>query len=67
MAAKTSALLAPVGERWWEYRAAHPDVEFYQKDDAHATRAGSAFAAGLIWETIRGDMEKGSTKKRLKP
>ncbi len=58
MAAETSALLAPVGEHWWEYQKAHPDAAFYQKDDAHATRAGSVFAAIEIWNTIREDIQK---------
>lgn len=64
MAEKTSALLAPVGKLWWGYRKAHPDVEFYQKDDAHATKAGSCFAAGQLWTTIREDIERRQRKSQ---
>ena len=58
MAAETKALLAPVGEHWWEYQKAHPDAAFYQKDDAHATREGSVFAAIEIWNAIRENIRK---------
>ena len=58
IARETDALLAPVGERWQAYRAAHPDIEMYADDGAHASPAGSAFAAAVIWETVRDDAEK---------
>ncbi|MBO7404217.1 MAG: hypothetical protein J6V24_04585, partial [Clostridia bacterium] len=57
IAQEIGALLAPVGERWHAYRAAHPDVEMYADDGAHASPAGSAFAASVIWETIRDAAE----------
>ncbi len=58
MAEEHKAVLAPVGERWWEYIHAHPDVEMYDSDGAHASAAGSAFAAQVLWEAIR-EREKG--------
>lgn len=54
-AASVGALLADVGARWQDYRAAHPETEMYYKDGAHASEAGSVFAAGIIWETIRAN------------
>ena len=58
IAAQNDALLAPVGERWQAYRGAHPDTEMYWEDGAHASPAGSAFAASVIWEAVKGDLEK---------
>lgn len=52
------ALLAPVGETWWQYKEAHPDVTMYNEDGQHASPAGSDFAAGIIWETVKGDFLK---------
>ena len=50
------ALLAPVGEGWQSYMLAHPDIEMYFADGAHASPAGSEFAAKLIWQTIERDL-----------
>ncbi len=36
-AEEANALLAPVGELWWEYRKNHPEVEMYAEDNAHAS------------------------------
>ena len=55
VAEEIGALLAPVGERWWDWIKAHPDAEMYDPDGAHASAAGSEFAAAQSWETIRGD------------
>ena len=52
------ALLAPVGEEWWGYMKSWPDLEMYDEDGAHASRAGSDFAAKHIWETIQNDLSK---------
>ena len=52
-AEEANALLAPVGELWWEYRKNHPEVEMYAEDNAHASREGSEFAADCIWNTIK--------------
>ncbi len=60
---ETGALLAPVGERWHAYRAAHPETEMYADDGAHASPAGSAFAAAVIWETIRNAVPKTPDQK----
>ena len=59
MAEEQNALLAPVGEKWWEYLHANPDAEMYNEDGAHASEAGSAFAAGVLWETIRRHADAG--------
>ncbi len=53
VAAEIGALVAPVGENWWEYKKSHPTLELYAEDGGHASPAGSAFAAKYIWETIR--------------
>ena len=58
VAADINALLAPVGEGWWGYIKSWPDLEMYVEDGAHASPAGSDFAAKMIWETIRTDMNK---------
>ncbi len=52
------ALLAPVGESWWSYRQSRPDLEVYADDGAHASPAGSDFAAKCIWEAIREDLHR---------
>ena len=53
MARRLPALLAPVGEEWWKYLHAHPEIEMYAPDGEHASPAGSEFAAKVIWKTIR--------------
>lgn len=55
IALETGALLAPVGKEWWEQMRNRPDAEMYSGDGAHASAAGSDFAAGVIWEEIRRD------------
>ncbi len=55
-AEEIGALLAPVGEYWWDYQKSWPDLEMYYKDGAHASSAGSDFAAKYIWETIFADL-----------
>ena len=57
-AEEANALLAPVGELWWEYRKNHPEVEMYAEDNAHASREGSEFAADCIWNTIKESCEQ---------
>ena len=56
------ALLAPVGEEWWGYTKSWPQLEMYDEDGAHASRAGSDFAAKMIWETIRNDLRMASCR-----
>ena len=58
VAEEIGALLAPVGQQWWGYRASRPDLELYAPDDRHASWAGSDFAAGIIWKTIRSDVRR---------
>ncbi len=55
---ETGALPAMVGAAWWDFRRNHPEPEFYDNDGAHASPAGSGFAAGRIWETIRTDLDR---------
>ena len=57
------AILAPVGEDWWSYMKSWPDLEMYDEDGAHASRAGSDFAAKMIWVEIRNDMHRRSVTK----
>lgn len=56
VADEIDALLAPVGENWWAYMKSWPDIEMYAEDGAHASPAGSDFAAKHIWEAIRKDL-----------
>lgn len=56
VAEENGALLAPVGENWWAYMRSWPQIEMYYEDGAHASAAGSDFAAKYIWETIRQDL-----------
>ena len=57
-AAEIKALLAPVGEKWWDYMRSLPGLELYDADGAHASRAGSDFASKQIWDTIRNDLNQ---------
>ncbi len=52
------ALIAPVVENWWAYKESRPNLEMYNEDGAHVSRAGSDFAAKLIWETILDDLHR---------
>ena len=52
IAGETGALLAPVGQHWWEHIGRFPGIDMYAQDGAHASPAGSDFAAGHIWEVI---------------
>ena len=58
VAREIDALLAPVGENWWGYMKSWPDLEMYDGDSAHASRAGSDFAAKMIWEEIWHDLKR---------
>ena len=50
--------IAPVGENWWTYKESWPNLEMYDEDGAHASYAGSDFAAKLIGETILDDLHR---------
>ena len=52
------ALLAPVGEHWWDYMRSWPQLAMYYEDGAHASAGGSDFAAKYIWDAIRHDLYK---------
>ena len=57
IADKNGAILAPVGEHWWSYIDARPDLELYDEDGAHASRAGTEFAAKIIWTAIEESLK----------
>jgi len=56
VAAENDALLAPVGETWWTYKESRPEIELFEDDGAHASEAGSKYAAKIIWETIEKNL-----------
>ena len=56
IALENDALLAPVGENWWNYKESRPELRIYDPDGEHASVNGSEFAAKYIWETIYGDL-----------
>ena len=58
IAKETGALLAPVGLYWWGSMESRPDLEMYAEDGAHASPAGSDFAAKYIWEEISTDIHR---------
>ena len=58
VAEEIGALVAPVGENWWTYKESWPNLEMYDEDGAHASYAGSDFAAKLIWETVLDDLHR---------
>lgn len=52
MAEKIGAILVPVGEYWRDNAHIHSGIDMYAGDGIHATKAGSQFAAGMIWDMI---------------
>ena len=56
VAERIDALIAPVGENWWDYKRCWPDINLYDADGAHASEAGSDFAAKYIWDAIYHDL-----------
>ena len=56
LAEKYGCLVAPVGEKWWEYIHANPDVDLYFTDRRHASPEGSMLAAKTIFETLKSEM-----------
>ena len=57
-AEEAGALLAPVGELWWDRMRSRPELEMFAADGGHASPVGSDFAAEQIWEAIRPDTER---------
>ena len=51
------AVYAGVGESWWNHMRAFPNVEMYASDGAHASPAGSEYAAKIIWSAIARGLE----------
>jgi len=60
VAGRIGALIAPVGEYWWDHQQNCPAVEMYASDGEHASVSGSEFAAQKIWDTIRSSFERGT-------
>ncbi len=58
IAEEAGALLVPVGEEWWGYRESRPGLEMYAEDGAHASPAGSRFAAAMIAGVITRDLQR---------
>ena len=56
-AERIGALLAPVGENWFDYAKTCPDT-LYAQDGGHASPAGSTFAAKTIWTVIKNDLHQ---------
>lgn len=57
IAEEIGALLAPVGEYWWDYAKAHPETEMYKRDGSHASDAAHELAAQIIYETIKENIQ----------
>lgn len=57
IASEIGALLAPVGEYWWDYSKAHPELDMYYVDGGHASIHGSRLAAKVLHDTIKADMD----------
>ena len=65
MAEQLGAVLAPVGEEWWQYKQAHPETEMYTSDGEHASETGSRLAAEILLRVIlEHDAGKGLTADR---
>lgn len=58
IAEETGSLLAHVGDNWCDYIKSWPDLEMYDEDGAHASPAGSDFAAKMIQAEIYHDLCK---------
>lgn len=63
IAEETGSLLAHVGDEWWGYMHNWLDLEMYDEDGAHASPAGSDFAAKMIESEILRDLHG---KERLR-
>lgn len=50
--------IAPVGDVWQQTRRENPDTELFYTDGEHASPAGSALAARVIFETVFPDIKK---------
>ena len=58
IAEETGSLLSHVGDNWRDYMRSWPDLEMYDEDGAHASPAGSDFAAKMIQYEIYHDLCK---------
>lgn len=58
LAHEESARLAPIGEIWSAVLNAHPDIELYHTDGAHAGPYGDFLIAAVLCKTIFGDVSE---------
>ena len=63
IAEETGALVAHVGDAWWDYKDSYPELEMYAEDGEHASPAGSDFAAKMIETAIRDDLFRKSMQE----
>ena len=64
IAEETGSLLAHVGDEWWGYMHSWPELEMYADDGAHASPAGSDFAAKMIESEILHDLHRKETMRK---
>jgi hypothetical protein len=64
IAEETGSLLAHVGDEWWGYMRSWPELEMYADDGAHASPAGSDFAAKMIESEILHDLHRKETMRK---
>ena len=65
IAEETGSLLAHVGDEWWGYMRSWPELEMYADDGAHASPAGSDFAAKMIESEILHDLHRKERMRKL--
>ena len=56
IAEETGAIVAHVGDTWWDYQYSYPQLEMYAEDGEHASPSGSDFAAKMIETAISDDL-----------
>ena len=61
-AKETGALLAPVGQGWRQQQEKAPERSLYWEDHAHASPAGSDFAADVISAVLLDDLRKAGAR-----
>ncbi|MCX5794295.1 MAG: SGNH/GDSL hydrolase family protein [Elusimicrobia bacterium] len=67
LAARTSAVLAPVGTAWSRVRHAHPEIELYDGDGVHPSAAGTYLAACVFYSALLRKGALGASPLGLDP
>jgi hypothetical protein len=67
LAARTSAVLAPVGTAWKRIRQTHPEIELYDGDGVHPSPAGTYLAACVFYSTLLHKGALGASPLGLDP